>query len=152
MSIYFLFILFLLTGDIKMAFFNWNDNMSVNIMLIDEQHKNLLSMINELYDAMKMGKGNDVLGNIINRLVDYTKEHFQTEEKLFVKYGYSLKDHHINEHKKFVQQVQEFKNGFETGKFGLSNKLLDFLKEWLKNHIMVTDKKYSQFFNQKGLV
>ena len=64
-----------------MALIQWNNDLSVNVKEIDTQHQNLIRMINELFDAMKVGKGTEVLGKIFLQLTNYTKTHFQTEEK-----------------------------------------------------------------------
>ena len=134
-----------------MALITWNDTLSVKVAEIDRQHQKLISMINELNDAMRQGKGKDVLGEIIKSLVDYTVTHFKTEETYFDKFGYPEKDSHKKEHTDFVKKTSDFKEGFEKGKLGLSIELMNFLSNWLQNHIKGTDKKYSQFFNEKGL-
>jgi hemerythrin len=134
-----------------MAIIQWNDTFSVKVAEIDQQHQKLVSMINELSDAMKQGKGKDALSKIVNGLVSYTVTHFNTEEKYFDRFGYPETDSHKKEHVAFVKKVSEFKDGFEKGKLSLSIEVMNFLSDWLKNHINGTDKKYSQFFNEKGL-
>jgi len=134
-----------------MALINWNDRLSVDVAEIDQQHKRLITMINELNDAMKVGKGKDLLGPIVNNLVEYAVTHFKTEEKYFAQFGYPETDQHKKEHEAFVQKVSDFKSGFESRKISLTIEVMDFLSDWLKNHIMATDKKYSRFFNEHGL-
>ncbi len=134
-----------------MDFFTWKDEMSVNVKEIDAQHKKLVSMINELHKAMKEGKSKMVLRDIIKGLVEYTKVHFGTEEKYFDKFGYPESQEHIKEHNDFVKKVQEFQKEFEEGKSLVSIEIMNFLKDWLYHHIMGTDKKYSKFFNERGL-
>ncbi len=134
-----------------MALIQWNEKLSVKVAEIDQQHKMLIDMVNELNDAMKQGKGKDVIGKIIDGLASYTVTHFSTEEKYFDQFGYPDTKNHKKEHATFVKKVSEFKDGFEKGKMSLTLNVMNFLSDWLKNHIMVTDKKYSQFFNEKGL-
>lgn len=134
-----------------MAFINWDDSYSVNVAEIDGQHKKLVSMINELSDAMKEGRGKEVIGNTINGLVEYTALHFKCEEDYFDKFNYSEKGAHIEEHKDFVEKVVDFKDGFEKGKLSLSIEVLNFLKSWIQNHIKVSDKKYTKLLNDNGL-
>ena len=134
-----------------MALIEWNDNLSVNIAEIDKQHRRLVDMINELNDAMKLGKGNAVLGKIINGLIDYTATHFGTEEKYFKTFGYPDAESHKKEHADFVSKVSEFKSGFNKGKLSVSVEVMRFLSQWLQNHIKVIDKKYGPFLNEKGL-
>lgn len=133
-----------------MALFQWNDAMySVGSEKIDKQHKKLVELLNSLYEAMSKGKGNDVLGPILNELVNYTVVHFKTEEDLFTKYNYPGKTLHKAEHKKFVDEVASFKSEFDTGKAMISIKLMTFLKDWLVKHIKGSDKQYTQFFVDK---
>jgi hemerythrin len=134
-----------------MGLIKWDDSLSVNVAKIDQQHQKLVLMINELHDAMKQGKGKEVLGKIVNGLISYTATHFKTEEDYFNQFGYPETDSHKKEHIAFVQKVSEFKDGFEKGKLSLSIEVMNFLSDWLQNHIKGTDKKYSQFFNGKGL-
>ena len=129
----------------------WDDSFSVNVAEIDQQHRKLISMVNELSDAMKEGKGKEVVGGIVNRLVSYTIEHFKTEEKYFDRFGYPETASHKKEHARFVQRAAEFKQRFEKGSLGLSVDVMTFISDWLRNHIQGTDKKYTQFFNAKGL-
>lgn len=139
------------TRGIEVALINWSDNLSVNVEEIDRQHKELIAMINELNDAMKMGKGRDVAGKIVNNLAQYTATHFKTEEDLFAKLGYPDSESHKREHAAFVKKVSTFKEGLEKGKLSLTMDVMDFLSDWLKHHIMGTDKKYTKFFNEKGV-
>jgi hemerythrin len=134
-----------------MAIINWSSNLSVKIDKIDNQHKKLISMINELHDAMKAGQANDIIGKILNDLINYTAEHFKTEEDLMIKFKYPDYNQHKIEHTKFVQEVNNIKKDLEAQKMMLSLKVMNFLKDWLSNHIMKSDQKYSNFFNTNGV-
>ena len=134
-----------------MALITWNDSFSVNVAEIDKQHQSLVQMMNELHDAMRQGKGKNVEGQIIAELVRYTVTHFNKEEKYFDQFGYPEKESHKKEHTYFVKKVSDFKNGFDEGRLGLSVQVMNFLSDWLQKHIKGTDKKYSHFFNEKGL-
>ena len=134
-----------------MALITWNDSLSVNVAEFDQQHRKLVALINELNDAMSVGKGKDVLGRIVNDLVAYSKTHFKAEEKCFARFEYPDTFNHRREHVIFIKKVAQFKSGLENGKLPLTVEVLSFLSDWLKKHIMGTDKKYSQFFNEKGL-
>jgi hemerythrin len=134
-----------------MALITWNDGLSVGVAEFDQQHKKLVALINDLNDAMSVGKGKDVLGRIVNDLVAYSTTHFKAEEKCFAQFEYPDTFNHRREHVIFSKKVAEFKNVLESGKMPLTVEVLSFLSDWLKNHIMGTDRKYSQFFNEKGL-
>jgi hemerythrin len=134
-----------------MTLIQWNDGFSVNVVEIDRQHQQLIGMINDLDDAMRQGKGKAILGKIINGLASYTATHFRTEESYFDKFGYPEADSHKKVHSDFVKKVSEFKDEFEKGNIALSIQVMDFLSNWLQNHIKGIDKKYGPFFNEKGL-
>jgi hemerythrin len=134
-----------------MSFITWDDSLSVRVKEIDNQHQQLVRMINELHDAMSQGKGKDALAGIVSGLVSYAKSHFATEEKYFAQFAYPDKAAHVQEHKAFVDQIQDFKSKFDGGQAVLSLEVMDFLSQWLIKHIKGTDQKYSSFFNEKGL-
>ncbi len=134
-----------------MPLLNWDNNYSVNIQEIDNQHQLLIKLINELHDAMKIGKGKEALGSILNELVNYTVYHFGYEEKLFSTYGYSESIQHKAAHDKLVEQVKQIQKEYESGKTVFTLEVMNFLKDWLSGHIVGTDKKYSSFLNSKGI-
>ena len=134
-----------------MALLNWQSNFTVNVCEIDKQHQKLVEMINNLHDGMKAGKGKEVLGDILANLVKYTEFHFKYEEKLFEQYVYPEALAHKRQHSDLVDQVQNYKKSFESGETVLSMEIMSFLKVWLMDHIVGSDKKYSSFFNSRGV-
>ncbi|MDH7603918.1 MAG: bacteriohemerythrin [Melioribacter sp.] len=134
-----------------MALINWSDNLSVNIKGLDNQHKKLVSIINELHDAMKKGESSKVLTKILFEMAAYTKTHFKSEEELFDKYNYPDKIKHKKEHDMFVKKVDDFMTEYKSGKTNISFELMNFLTKWLTNHIQVSDKAYSGFLNKNGI-
>lgn len=134
-----------------MALIEWNDTLSVQVAEIDQQHKKLIDMINQLNDAMMVGKGKDALSGILSDLIRYTRTHFSTEEKYFNEFAYPDAEQHITEHMTFTQKVGEFKQKLDSSALGLSIEVMNYLSDWLKHHILSIDKKYSAYFNQHGL-
>jgi hemerythrin len=134
-----------------MALITWDKSFSVNIVEIDKQHQKLIGMITDLNEAMRQGKGKAILGQIISGLIGYVDTHFKTEEKYFEQFGYLETDAHKKEHQDFTAKVGDFKKGFEGGQLGLSIEVMNFLSDWLQNHIKVVDKKYAPLFIEKGL-
>jgi len=135
-----------------MALMMWGDNFCVNVRQLDEQHKMLVGMLNDLHDAMKQGKGKDVTGNVLSGLVQYVATHFATEEKLMKEQAYPEYLNHKMEHDALTKQVLDLQKQFEEGKPVLTVELMKFLKDWLSNHILGTDKKYGPYLNSKGIV
>ncbi len=129
--------------------FTWSSALSVGIETIDNQHKRLIDLINRLYGAVLNNRSRQVLGEILDELVEYTASHFRTEEELFERYGYAEEQQHKAIHEGLVRQVLEYQKKFKSGA-GLDMTLLEFLKGWLVDHIMQTDKRYSGFLRDKG--
>lgn len=134
-----------------MAIITWDNSFSVGIEEFDKHHKYLVDLLNQLHDAMKAGKGNDVMGGIFKDLLEYTRYHFGAEEATFAKYGYAESSTHIAEHHNLVKQLTDLKAQFDAGSVSLSLKLMTFLRDWLLNHIKTVDKKYSAFLQSKGM-
>jgi len=134
-----------------MPLIRWDDSFSVGVAEIDAQHKRLVEMINELYDAMRQKRGKEILSEILNEMVKYAAVHFATEEKYFVQYFYPETDSHRKEHREFKKKVDELTKRFEANEIGITGEVIDFLSTWLKEHIKGSDKKYGPFLNEKGI-
>ncbi len=136
---------------INRDFMPWGPQFTLGISIIDSQHKKLFDLVNNLYKAFKTGKDHAVLESILEELTSYTDYHFKTEEELFEKYGYPETDIHKEIHKKLVDKVVAFLHNFKAGKATVNFEVLNFLKNWLTNHIGVTDRKYAPFLKSKGV-
>ncbi len=134
-----------------MALMEWSENYSVKVNALDNQHKRIVSLINELHSAMRQAQGKEVLGKILEELTDYTIFHFSAEEKLMKDNNYPGYINHKAEHDKLTKQVKELTANFKSGKNLVSQEVLQLLKDWLLNHIAGSDKKYSSFFNNVGI-
>jgi hemerythrin-like metal-binding protein len=132
--------------------FEWKPQYSVNIASIDGQHQNLFRMAEELHLAMCSGQGKPVLAKILDRLVQYTKVHFTHEERLMNLHRYPELAAHVAEHCALTKQVLAFQADFESGKALITVQVLQFLKNWLRNHIAESDHKYAPFLKQKAVV
>ena len=131
-------------------FVPWIDEYNIGIEKIDEQHKFLVGVINELYNAFMNRQHKEKMQNIIKELDDYTDFHFKTEEDYFQRFGYAEKDEHIREHNYFREKIGEFKQDFKNTESALTFSVLNFLRNWLINHIQGTDQKYVSFLKEKG--
>jgi hemerythrin-like metal-binding protein len=131
---------------------NWNVKYSVGIHGIDDQHKRLFELINQLSESMKSGKNTAAVGNVFLELVNYTDQHFKMEEKLFKQYGYPDSQNHIKVHNELREKAFELKAKHEAGSLVVTIQLLNFLVEWVNKHILEEDKKYSAFLTSKGVV
>jgi hemerythrin len=134
-----------------MALFTWNDSYSVKVTLCDQQHKNLFDIINRLADAMRMGRGDEVVSKTVGELLQYTRTHFQQEEALLKKANYPELASHQGAHMKFVADVEALLKQTRAGRAANSIQVLNLLRDWLVNHIQKTDKAYSDCLNAAGI-
>ena len=132
-------------------FFPWLNEYNIGIQKIDEQHKFIIEVINELYDAFINKQHKEKMEDIIKKLEDYTDFHFKTEEEYFQRFGYTEKEKHIEEHDYFRDKIAEFKNEFKNTESALTFSVLNFLRNWWINHIQGTDRNYVNFLKENGL-
>jgi hemerythrin len=136
-----------------MPLINWEENFSVGVREIDEQHQKMIGILNELY---KMVENNNYsaeeTGKILQELADYEDYHFSTEEKYFKQFRYDKTVEHVQLHDDYRKRVAEFKKQYNSEP---SNNILSdlsvFLNGWWIWHINNTDKEYTQCFHDHGL-
>jgi hemerythrin len=124
--------------------------MSVGIERIDREHRGLIDLINLLHGEMLAGKSKDALGKVLDKLVAYTKSHFATEETLFRIHGYPQAEAHKKEHDALTQKALALQTDLNAGKTVISAPVLDFLRDWLTNHILKQDMAYKLFLTSRG--
>jgi hemerythrin len=127
-----------------MEIVSWNENLSVGVKEIDDQHKQLINMLNDLFVAMSKGEGKAILKEMVQKLADYTKDHFREEERLMEVYCYNGYEMHKKEHDVFVKKVNDFQKKFNDDHLS-SVEVADFVQGWITNHVMKTDKLYAPF-------
>lgn len=135
-----------------MPMMEWNPKLSVGVKQFDDEHKRLVSMVNDLFDAVSAGRGKDVLGPILDGLLSYTKTHFANEERFMSQHKFPNFAAHKAEHDALTKQVLDVEKKFKAGSSSvLSLEVMAFLKNWLLKHIMGTDKGYTTFLNEHGV-
>ncbi|SHL39322.1 hemerythrin [Desulfatibacillum alkenivorans DSM 16219] len=129
-----------------MAFFNWEEKYSVGVPRFDNEHKKLIGLINNFYEAMKAGKARDVMESTCNELVNYTKTHFANEINALKKTAYPNIPAHEKEHAYYTKQVEDMKAKLDSGQPVMASNMGNFLKSWLVNHIVGVDTTYGKYF------
>jgi hemerythrin-like metal-binding protein len=127
---------------IARRFVTWHDGLATGIEVIDNDHRKLLTLLNNLQSAVYYPTGESFERQALNELVDYTKYHFEREERLMREASYADYEAHKRQHDEMVARVGEFLAAYERNREGTIEKLTRFLKEWLVNHIAGTDQKY----------
>lgn len=124
----------------------WDNSLSINISIIDDQHKQLIAMINSLDEDISLVNASKV----INELVDYTSYHFSDEESYMLKFNYSGFKEHKKMHDSFIKRLEEYIRDFEKERLSPQD-LYEYLINWLTNHIKSIDRKYAQVFIDNGM-
>ncbi len=134
-----------------MSLLTWNDQFSVGVQTMDDQHTVLFETLNDLHDAMMKGKAQSLAGPLLRKLVEYTREHFSAEEAMMAAARYpGLADHHVK-HRDLTRQVEEYVARYERGEITLNLHLLNFLRDWLTNHIQKVDQEYGPWLKDHGV-
>lgn len=134
-----------------MALMSWNSRMSVGIATIDAQHQRLVGMLNDLSDSMRSEATDDVLGDVLHRLTDYTVEHFAYEESLMERFKYPKHAAHHRLHEELTAQLTSILTRYQAGdRETLDFEVLNFLKRWLTTHIQGDDRYFGRFLLSSG--
>lgn len=134
-----------------MALLDWSPSLSVDVAEMDEQHQKLLGLVNDLNEAMKQGRTRDEMVRVFDELARYTQTHFVSEERFMEQIGYPQLAQHRQEHAELIRQVTAFKVDYDAGKTMISVKLMGFLREWVRNHIQKSDKKYGAWVRENAM-
>jgi hemerythrin-like metal-binding protein len=129
----------------------WEDKYSVGVVELDNQHKRMFAVINELLDSINNQDSAEHLASIVDNLLQYKKFHFATEEKYFQEFNYEGAEEHIKKHKAFGERLDRLKKEYPEFSIEFAFALIDFLEDWLINHLLVVDQKYVTCFHQHGL-
>ncbi len=129
----------------------WEEKYSVNIKMIDEQHKRLFEIFGNIFDRMGKKDDREALGVDVWELARYATGHFDAEELLLSEYYFPGYEQHKKEHEVFRSKVAIFQRDLEKDKTTLSIDIVHFLMSWLSHHILTVDKEYSAFLNEKGI-
>ena len=128
-----------------MPVIEWSKSFELGIDEFDEHHKRLVYLLNMTYDGFTLEAGHDELGAVLDELIDYATYHFAAEEYWMRTNEYPGLSQHSGEHERFSKKVVEIQNDFHNGNTNLSLEVLQFLNNWLTEHILKTDAEYGIF-------
>ena len=134
-----------------MTFMPWSSEIAVGLSDVDEQHRWLVDRINQLHSELsEIAPRSSVIADVLEELMDYTMNHFIMEEEWFERHAYPDTAAHKAQHNKFTGTIMNALTDFEDGQH-ISTDILEFLKHWLTQHIMRTDKAYVPFLKAQGV-
>jgi hemerythrin len=130
----------------------WDNRYSVGIAIIDEQHRGLIKLTNELFTGCMQGEdaAKAYFAAAVKKAVDYVKEHFATEENLLRQAGYPDFAVHKKQHEDFVRKIVEEVRSFQEGRKFVPNHFARFLRDWTLEHIAVVDRQYKDYMTSRG--
>ena len=131
-----------------MTLFEWTSDYELDIPQIDDQHKELVKMINDLYASIKSGHSGEAVNATLNKLLQYVDIHFETEETSMQSRNYPGLEEQIQLHNELRMKVLELKKEQLQGQDIASFELLNFLVDWLKDHIANTDMAYGEYIKK----
>ncbi len=123
----------------------WQNSFSTGIRKIDEEHKILVEMLNDLETSMYSDREDKVLASVLRNLVDYVKFHFKSEEEVMKKIGFPDLQRHRKLHKNLVHEVATILVDLKNGRAWSVPELVAFLQHWLLEHILGEDLKIGQY-------
>ncbi|MDH3452868.1 MAG: bacteriohemerythrin [Gammaproteobacteria bacterium] len=127
-----------------MPLMHWSPNLSVGIDFIDSEHQQLMAGINQLHELLNAGQ-HERLADALDDLLHKTREHFEHEENTMRDNGYRHLKHHKGLHDALLEELEEFRDRTASNDMHAGTELSDFLKDWLLEHILESDKHLGGF-------
>ena len=129
----------------------WSDKYSIQLNIIDQQHKKWIDFINILYKAYKAKAEKKEMEEHISKLLDYTDYHFGFEEKYLEDFNCGNLENHKANHAEFVATIKKYQQRYKVDDQDAVYKLIIYLNNWILNHIQTEDKRYVECFKLNGL-
>ena len=125
----------------------WQNSYSVGVSPIDDQHIELIRLINKLFnscmDSQKRDSGSFL--NVVYETIEYTNYHFDTEDKIMERINYPDFANHKQKHNDFVREVYTKIDEFKDGKMSSPLQFVYYFRDWILHHIAVSDKKLGSY-------
>jgi hemerythrin len=131
-----------------MAFIKWSADYEFGIPEIDKQHKHFVELLNRFYEGLVEQNTKDQLLVLLNEAIDYTHYHFSEEEKMMQDIGYAALMDQKKMHSDVEDKIENFKEKILMDKPVLSMTVINELKSWFDNHILIEDKKYVELYKR----
>ncbi len=130
----------------------WTPSMETGIDVVDRQHRELVDQVNRLVEAMRAGKGRQVVGDILSFLGRYAVEHFQTEERIMERGGYPDLERHRQVHEAFKKDFGALAAEYDRSptKLSLTIEVQRRVMEWLRDHVLKMDKKAAEYLRAQS--
>lgn len=128
-----------------MAYFEWADDLVIDHGPIDQDHRKLVAMVNELHTATSQGSGQIVVAKILDALIHYTADHLRMEEQLMASVNFPNLEKHKLGHRLFIDSLHDLRQKYKAGSITVASQLSTVLRDWLSLHIRRNDKELLSF-------
>lgn len=129
----------------------WRSSYETGVAVMDEQHRQLIAIINRLYRVIRDKQGVDELQALFDEMTAYATNHLDEEERLLAEYRYPHLENHRNQHKEYIARVDQLRDTLGSADEQLAIEVYTYLRQWWLQHIMVEDKAYGPHLNQHGV-
>jgi len=130
---------------------NWTDEFSVGVKALDDQHKQIIDLINILIDSSNRSVNSETIFNVLKQMMSYAQKHLDFEEQLLEEHKYFDLMNHAATHVKYLEKVAKFSFDTMAHDESIPEALLEFLQNWWQHHILEDDMKYKAFFKERGI-
>ena len=134
-----------------MALLTWNHACSVGVRAMDDQHGILMDTLNELRLATVRGLGREQINEVLDRLIEFTRMHFWSEEQLMDQNKFPGLAEHRSEHQQLLAQILQSSHRVQHGEMMQMRPLLGFLRDSYAEHIGGMDREYGPWMNERGV-
>jgi hemerythrin-like metal-binding protein len=134
-----------------MAYIDWSPLFSVGVNKLDMQHKELVRLINLFGEQYERHHGHSRVPELLAELIRYAQVHFRDEEELMELAGYADLEDHRAIHEQLMEQIFDLNARYESGDLEASTEVMDFLRQWLIDHILKDDMKYRDLMAERGI-
>ena len=128
-----------------------NQTCSIGVRAMDDQHGILMDTITELRQALVLGAGREQLREVLDRLIEFTRMHFWSEEQLMEQSAFPGLAEHRSEHHGMLAQMIQSAHRVQYGQGAQMRPLVDLLCKWFAEHIESLDRHYGLWLNERGV-
>ena len=130
----------------------WSEKFSVGVRELDQQHQQLIKLLNRLILAQgTINTHSETISDILMAMTRYAQAHFKSEERLMEAYGFPGLEDQKKEHRDFRKKTVSFSTATFYGVDEIPESLLEYLVDWWVHHILEDDMAYRSFFQEKGV-
>ena len=134
-----------------MTSIEWRDDFNINVRELDAQHRTMAGLVNRLHRAVDDHEAPEAVGAILAQLVECTRDHFATEERMMLEHGYPEYGAHMREHQDLLEQLETLRRKVSGGAGPVFAAGADFSSDWVMVHLLGSDKRFGDFLNRKNV-